>query len=50
VAPPTAEAVSSEPKEAPAAPTSSAGGVIRVDKSGMSVEQMIAYCREHDGK
>jgi hypothetical protein len=35
---------------APATPASTAGGVVRVDKSGMSVEQMIAYCREHDAK
>jgi hypothetical protein len=48
VAPPTAEAVSPAASAAPA--PSSSGGVVRVDKSGMTVEQMIAYCREHDGK
>ncbi|MBL9164917.1 MAG: hypothetical protein JNL18_19470 [Planctomycetaceae bacterium] len=39
------------PKPAPAAskPAASAGGKVgRVDKSTMTVDQMIAYCREHD--
>ena len=40
-----------KPKPAPAAekPAAAAGGKIRpVDKSGMTIDQMIAYCREHD--
>jgi hypothetical protein len=40
-----------KPKPAPAAekPAAVAGGKIRpVDKSNMTIEQMIAYCREHD--
>ena len=33
----------------PKAETKSAG-VVKVDKTSMSVEAMVAYCREHDGK
>lgn len=31
-----------------AAPAPAAGGIVRIDKSGMSIDEMIAYCREHD--
>ncbi|HMO85360.1 MAG TPA: hypothetical protein PKC18_10620 [Lacipirellulaceae bacterium] len=37
------------PAEEAAAPAPPAGKPGRVDKSTMTVEQMIAYCREHDG-
>jgi pyruvate/2-oxoglutarate dehydrogenase complex dihydrolipoamide acyltransferase (E2) component len=40
-----------KPKPAPAAekPAATAGGKIRpVDKSTMTIEQILAYCREHD--
>ena len=46
-----AEPKAEKPKPAPAAPkpAASAGGKVgRVDKSTMTVDQMIAYCREHD--
>jgi hypothetical protein len=48
-APPAASApkAPAPPAPAPAAPAT-AGGVVRVDKSAMSVDQMIAYCRQHD--
>lgn len=32
------------------APAASAGGVVKVDRSSMSVADMIAYCRATDGK
>jgi hypothetical protein len=44
---PPAPAKAAAPKPA-AAPAPAAGGIVRVDKSGMSVDEMIAYCREHD--
>lgn len=37
---PAAEAASPAPK--------SEGGVVKIDKSGMSIEAMVAYCREKD--
>jgi hypothetical protein len=48
-----AEAASSAPAKAAApkpaaAPAPAAGGIVRIDKSGMSVDEMIAYCRQHD--
>lgn len=46
-----AEPKAEKPKPAPAAPkpaAAAAGGIVRVDKSTMTVDQMIAYCREHD--
>ncbi len=45
-----AEPKAEKPKPAPAAPKpAAADGKIRpVDKSTMTVDQMIAYCREHD--
>lgn len=40
-----------ESAPAAAAPTAKATGEIKpVDKSKMTVEQMVAYCREHDSK
>lgn len=39
-------AADSTPAAAPAEP----GEVKPVDKSKMTIEQMIAYCREHDSK
>ena len=36
------------PKPAAATPKPAAGGIVRVDKSTMSVADMIAYCRAHD--
>lgn len=45
-----AEPKAEKPKPAPAAPKpAAADGKIRpVDKSTMTIDQMIAYCREHD--
>ena len=45
-----AEPQAEKPKPAPAAPKPAAtdGKIHPVDKSTMTVEQMIAYCREHD--
>ena len=45
-----AEPKAEKPKPAPAAPkaAAAAGGIVRVDKTTMTVDQMIAYCREHD--
>ncbi len=40
--PPTAEVTAPEP-----APKSE-GGIVKVDKSGMSIEEMLVYCRKHD--
>lgn len=40
-APPAAEAASP-------APSKSEGGIVKIDKSGMSVAEMVAYCREKD--
>jgi hypothetical protein len=39
----------------PAAPTpapapAASGGIVRVDKSSMSIADMVAYCRSHDAK
>ena len=34
--------------EAPAAPDS--GGVVKVDRSSMSIADMLAYCREKDAQ
>jgi pyruvate/2-oxoglutarate dehydrogenase complex dihydrolipoamide acyltransferase (E2) component len=54
---PTAKAEPAPVKEeAPAAPAPAAeaaspkseGGVVKIDRSGMSVDQMVAYCREKD--
>ena len=59
-APAAASAPATPPKaEAPAAPTPVAppaaaeptsGGVVKVDRSSMSVQQMIDYCRDKDAK
>jgi hypothetical protein len=42
------------PPPAPAppapAPTAAAGGIVRVDKSSMTIADMIAYCRARDAK
>ena len=53
---PAAEAPAAEPEpppvatETPAAEPASADGVVGpVDKSSMSIEEMMAYCREKDG-
>ncbi len=45
-APPAAEAASPTPTPAPE--PKAEGGVVKIDKSGMSIEQMLAYCREKD--
>ena len=47
---PAEEAPPAEPEPAPAEPAaeSSAGDVVKVDRSSMSVAEMIAYCREKD--
>jgi hypothetical protein len=47
-APAETPAAPTKPAPAPAAAPAPAGEVQRVDKSGMSVDQMVAYCREHD--
>lgn len=33
---------------APPQPKPAAGGIVKINKSGMSIEEMLAYCREHD--
>jgi len=45
-------AAPSAPAPAPMAPApaESPAGIVRVDKSSMTVDQIIAYCREHDAK
>jgi hypothetical protein len=47
---PAEEAPPAEPEPAAAEPVaeSSEGGVVKVDRSSMSVAEMIAYCREKD--
>lgn len=47
---PAAAAPQAETPKAPptAAPKPAAGGIVRVDKSTMSVADMIAYCQAHD--
>ena len=48
---PTPEPVPEPVVEAtPASESSASSSVEKVDRSSMSVEQMIAYCREHDTK
>jgi hypothetical protein len=43
--------VAAAPVAKSAAPAEPASGEIkRVDKSKMSIEEMLAYCREHDAK
>ncbi|WP_146447710.1 hypothetical protein [Bythopirellula polymerisocia] len=37
----------SEPAPAKAA-APSADGIVKIDKTGMSIDEMVAYCREHD--
>jgi hypothetical protein len=51
-APAQEEAAAEEPavEAVSAAETAPAGGVKRVDKSGMSIDDMLAYCRQHDAK
>ena len=34
----------------PPAPAAASGGVVRVDRSSMSIADMVAYCRSHDAK
>jgi hypothetical protein len=45
-----AEPKAEKPKPAPAAPKPAAadGKIRRVDKSNMTIDQILAYCREHD--
>ncbi|QEG37863.1 hypothetical protein [Bythopirellula goksoeyrii] len=51
-APAEAEPEPAPVEEAPPAKSESApkaeGGIVKIDKSGMSIEEMVAYCREHD--
>ena len=42
------EPPTSEPAPEPAKPTTP--GIVKVDRSSMSVADMLAYCREHDAK
>lgn len=42
------EKTSPAPAPPTATPPAKAGSPVKIDKSGMSVEQMLAYCREHD--
>jgi hypothetical protein len=42
--PPAAKAASPAPAPAP----KTEGGVVKIDKSGMSIDAMVAYCREKD--
>jgi hypothetical protein len=43
-------AAETAPPAAPAPPAASSGEVKPVDKSSLSVDEMIAYCRSHDAK
>jgi hypothetical protein len=45
-----APAPAAQPPGKPAGEPASAGGVTRVDKSGMSIDDILAYCRQHDAK
>jgi pyruvate/2-oxoglutarate dehydrogenase complex dihydrolipoamide acyltransferase (E2) component len=45
---PVKEEAPAAPAPAPAAAAASPGGVVKIDKSGMSVDAMVAYCREKD--
>jgi pyruvate/2-oxoglutarate dehydrogenase complex dihydrolipoamide acyltransferase (E2) component len=47
-APPKEEASAPVPSAAAAPAPKSEGGVVKIDRSGMSVDQMVAYCREKD--
>jgi pyruvate/2-oxoglutarate dehydrogenase complex dihydrolipoamide acyltransferase (E2) component len=42
------EPVAKAPAAEAASPAKSDGGIVKIDKSGMSIDQMIAYCREKD--
>ncbi|MCA9231878.1 MAG: hypothetical protein KDA57_14610 [Planctomycetales bacterium] len=42
------ESTAEEAPAAEAAPAAKSGDVVKVDKSSMSVEEMVAYCREKD--
>jgi hypothetical protein len=44
------EEVAEPPAESPAPAAAATGDVRPVDKSKMTIDQMIAYCREHDAK
>lgn len=44
VAPPPPPAEAGSPTPA----LKAEGGIVKIDKSGMSVDAMVAYCREHD--
>jgi hypothetical protein len=48
--PETAEEPAEAPAAAPAATPTASGEIKPVDKSKMTIEQIIAYCREHDSK
>jgi hypothetical protein len=37
-------------EKAPAAEAASPGGIVKIDKSGMSIDAMVAYCREKDAE
>jgi hypothetical protein len=40
--------VAKAPAAESASPEKSEGGILKIDKSGMSIDQMVAYCREKD--
>lgn len=40
--------VAKAPVAEAASPAKSEGGIVKIDKSGMSVDAMVAYCREKD--
>ena len=44
----TAEAPAAEPESAAEAPSTDADGIVKIDKSSMSIDEMVAYCREKD--
>lgn len=40
--------VAKAPAAEAASPVKSEGGIVKIDKSGMSIDAMVAYCREKD--
>jgi hypothetical protein len=42
------EPIAKAPPAEAGSPAKSEGGIVKIDKSGMSIDQMVAYCREKD--
>lgn len=49
-APAAPKAETPAPKETPAAEAGSPDGIVKIDRSGMSVAEMLAYCRKKDAE